>query len=94
MPGDQDVFDSLEKTVEGRPLEAQTIIDIDADVKADDEAVSSFDLRTNLRGGGMFVTRWVLTWRRQPDGQWRVSQVRWLPSPHVIGIQPSRRYLR
>jgi len=90
----RDVFDSLEKTVESSPLEKQTIVAIEADVKSDDEAVSSFDVRTNLRGGGMFITRWTLTWRRQGDNAWRVVEVRWLPCPHPVGVQPSRRYLR
>lgn len=93
ITGDE-VFERLEKTVESQVIAAQTIISIDAQVPGDDDAITAFDLRTDLPAGGRFMTRWRLTWRRQGDGNWRVTAVQWLESPHLIGVKPSARWLR
>lgn len=29
-------------------------------------------------GGGSAQTRWLLSWTKEPDGQWRVTRIKWL----------------
>ena len=54
----------------------------------------TFDVRTDIRGGGRFVTRWVLTWRKEGDGPWRVTEVRWINVEHLLGVKPDVNWLR
>ncbi len=88
------VFSRLESTVKSTAIEKQTTLAIDAELRGKDHAVSSFDVRTDVRGGPRFITRWVLTWRRQADGDWRVTEVRWLNPEHMLGVKPDINLLR
>ena len=84
----QGVFDTLEKTVESQPLEGQTILEIDASSRAADEVVCAFNVRTNVRGGGMFITRWrgssAHTKCAAPNSAIAASRTRFMPiSPQI-----------
>lgn len=37
-------------------------------------------------GGGSTLTRWMLHWKKEPDGAWRVVKIEWLS----IGDEPAR----
>lgn len=89
----QDVFTHLENAVRNYPIDAQTIVQIEANSRSDDQIVCEFDIRSDSKGGRV-MTRWVLTWQKQSDDQWIVTQVQWIDCPHLIGIKPSAGWLR
>lgn len=87
-----EVFAKLDNALRNYPIDAQTVIEITAQSRTDQEVECRFDVRSDGKGGRV-MTRWILTWRQQLDGSWLATHVQWIDCPHLIGIKPSAGWL-
>ncbi len=84
-----ELLDELESALRRYEVEEHRIASVGAEA-GDRVGRSVLDLRTTMEDSvyaGLPVrTVWVLTWTREPDGRWRVSDLRWM---QVNGQRPN-----
>ncbi len=70
----------LDRTLERFDLASQRAKNLLVDTQTPDAATAHLDLRTGFTDNAFppSHTRWQLDWRRDADGRWRLTEVRWL----------------
>ncbi|MEM1107874.1 MAG: hypothetical protein AAGH99_04205 [Planctomycetota bacterium] len=88
-----DVWDNLTGTfvateVEQHDVQENAIRNIDASVNRPGYGVSTMDVSSRV-GGFPMRTQWEVEWQKSPQGEWRITGLRWLsfnqqdPSPNL-----------
>lgn len=75
------IFRDLEAALGRYPIADQSIRQVDAEVLRPGFGATEFDLSTSLRseyGQSAIRTVWRVDWRRGGDGQWQITDIRWL----------------
>jgi len=77
----EQIVQQLEAAVKRYKVSDQSISDLTAETRGDSIGLTELSLRTTLdseMGAMPITTRWLFAWAKQPDGKWRVNDVKWL----------------
>ena len=76
----QPIVETLETAAKRFNIAQQTIKYLASQLTRADTATGLLGVRTTFVGEAYrpVNTEWVLTWRKQTDGQWRISNVQWI----------------
>lgn len=75
----------LERTIQRFPIKEQAIRSLGAEVTSANRGLTLVALATTMQEslyGAPIRSLWLLHWRRDADGPWRVAEIQWLEFQH------------
>lgn len=74
-----DLPPELESVARHLPIASQSLRYIEAEARSDDQGLVMIDLRTTTTEGfgaqAPLPSKWLLTWRKDDQGRWRISRI-------------------